>query len=447
METDQSGQPSVEKLVFMSDHNTETIQRIGPFNILNEIGRGAMGVVYRAYDPTIGRELAVKTLYVPRFSQEAQVVEARQRFVLEAQAAGRLSHPNIVVIYQFGQEQDFQYLAMELIPGASLDKLMAAGRVWSAAEISSIVGQTAAALDFAHANQVIHRDIKPGNIMLRPDGVVKVTDFGIARVSEQVLTTAGTWGTPVYMAPERINGERGDGRADQYALAVVAYQLVANDLPFGKTGDMALLHQILQNEPARLSDARLDAVVRRGLAKDPANRFASCTELALALEGALAAAPDVVTKRTVLPLPLEPKPKPSRRWVGFVLLLLLLIGGGIAWFVLYPHSEGGHMPVADRTSAPPPLTPHQPVRTAARLIREVEAERPLFKKMLREKGVLRFSATVTPEGKLAEFVLLGGPKGLVGAAEKAAEKWRYEPATVDGQPIEQIVTIEVKFKN
>ena len=110
--TDQSGQPSVEKLVFMSDHNTETIQRIGPFNILNEIGRGAMGVVYRAYDPTIGRELAVKTLYVPRFSQEAQVVEARQRFVLEEQAAGRLSHPNIVVIYQFGQEQDFQYLAM-----------------------------------------------------------------------------------------------------------------------------------------------------------------------------------------------------------------------------------------------------------------------------------------------------------------------------------------------
>jgi serine/threonine protein kinase len=176
----------------MSDHNietdhTETIRRIGPFNVLNEIGRGAMGVVYRAFDPAIGRELAVKTLYVPRFSQESQVAEAKQRFVLEAQAAGRLSHPNIVVIYQFGQEQDFQYLAMELIPGASLDKLMTPDRVCSGPEIASIVGQTVAALDFAHANQVIHRDIKPGNIMVRPDGIVKVTDFGIARVSAATL--------------------------------------------------------------------------------------------------------------------------------------------------------------------------------------------------------------------------------------------------------------------
>jgi TonB family protein len=403
-----------------------------------------MGVVYRAFDPTIGRELAVKTLYVPRFSQESQVAEAKQRFVLEAQAAGRLSHPNIVVIYQFGQEQDFQYLAMELIPGASLDKLMTADRIWSGPEIASIVGQTAAALDFAHANQVIHRDIKPGNIMVRPDGVVKVTDFGIARVSEQILTTAGTWGTPVYMAPERISGERGDGRADQYALAVVTYQLLSNDLPFGKTGDVALLHQILQNEPAPLLDRLIDRVVQRGLAKDPAKRFPNCSEFARELAGALAAAPDVLTKRTALPLSMERRG--SKRWIGFVLLLLLLIGGGIAGFVLYPRPEK-ETATAVTPSRSRGAPPHQPVRIAARVIRQVSAERPWFKRALLEKGPVRFSATVTTSGRLTDFVLLSGPKGLAAAAQRAAEKWRYEPATVDGQPIEQLVTIEVNFKN
>src|ERR1043166_9163221 len=189
----------------MNAVDTQTIRQIGPYQILNEIGRGSMGVVYRAFDPHIGRELAIKTLHVPQLADENQVAEARQRFTLEAQAAGRLSHPNIVVIYQFGQESDYQYLAMELIPGASLDKLMTSHESWTPGEIASIIGQTAAALDFAHGNQVIHRDVKPGNIMLRPDGVVKVTDFGIARVSEQILTSAGAWGTPVYMAPERID--------------------------------------------------------------------------------------------------------------------------------------------------------------------------------------------------------------------------------------------------
>jgi serine/threonine-protein kinase len=440
----------------MSDHNTQTIRRIGPYNVLNEIGRGAMGVVYRAFDPTIGRELAIKTLYVPRFAEESQLSEARQRFVLEAQAAGRLSHPNIVVIYQFGQEQDFQYLAMELIPGASLDKLMAGGRVWTPAEIAGIVGQTAAALDFAHANQVIHRDIKPGNIMVRPDGVVKVTDFGIARVSEQILTTAGTWGTPVYMAPERIGGERGDGRADQYALAVVAYQLVSNDLPFGKTGDLALLHQILQNEPARLQDARLDRAIRRALAKDPAKRYPTCTDFAAALQEALAAGPDVLTKRTALPLsaplPAPVARRPAKRWGGFVLLLLLLAVAGVAafflhrGFVLHPGPGEASRPVPALQNEPAPAV-HVPVRKDAVLIEKVDPARPFFKKLLREKGVVRFSATVTTDGRLTGFVLLSGPKGLVAAARKAAEKWVYQPATEDGQPVEQTITIVVDFRN
>ncbi|HZL56846.1 MAG TPA: protein kinase, partial [Bryobacteraceae bacterium] len=416
----------------MSDHNTETMRHIGPYRLLNEIGRGAMGVVYRAFDPTIGRELAIKTLYVPRFAEQSQVTEARQRFALEAQAAGRLSHPNIVVIYQFGQEQDFEYLAMELIPGASLDKLMVPGRAWPPEEVARIVAQAASALDYAHANQVVHRDIKPGNIMVRPDGVVKVTDFGIARVSEQVLTTAGSWGTPVYMAPERINGDRGDGRADQYALAVVAYQLLANRLPFGKTGDHALLLEILQNEPAPLADPYLNRVIGRALAKDPARRFESCGAFAQALGGV----PDVFTKRTAVPIPVA-KPRRNRTaLVLFFIFLAFLALLGIAGFVLYPHPAPRY-PSTFRRSLPQTQAPviHQPVRRAPVLLTSVAPGRPIWKRMFGGKGTVRFSATVDTDGRLRDFVLLSGPRGLAPSAMKAAEKWRYAPATVDDEPV------------
>jgi tRNA A-37 threonylcarbamoyl transferase component Bud32 len=435
----------------MPDHNTETIKRIGPFHINEEIGRGAMGVVYRAWDPLIGREVAIKTMYAPRLGEESQIAEARQRFALEAQAAGRMSHPNIVVIYQFGQERDFEYIAMELVPGSSLDRLMAAGRVWTHAEVASIIGQTAAALDFAHANQVVHRDIKPANIMLRPDGVVKVTDFGISRVEKQVLTVAGNWGTPIYMAPERLQGERGEAPVDQYALAVVAYQLLANRLPFGQTGDLALLARILQNEPDRLPDANQDAVIQRALSKDPAQRFATCTQFSEALQEALTA-PEVFTKRTVLPVALSPIPvtKRTRRvWPVFVLLIALLTAAaiGVAWFVLHQPAAG---PRTRGTTSETPETPASPkrvpVRTDAAVIREVMAKRPFMAKLERVKGSVQFTATVGADGIPRDFVLLSGPKKLESAAMKAAAEWRYRPATVDGEPVEQQVNLTVEFQ-
>jgi len=432
----------------MPDHNTETIKRIGPFHINEEIGRGAMGVVYRAWDPLIGREVAIKTMYAPRLGEESQIAEARQRFALEAQAAGRLSHANIVVIYQFGQERDFEYIAMELVPGSSLDRLMAAGRVWTHAEVASIIGQTAAALDFAHANQVVHRDIKPANIMLRPDGVVKVTDFGISRVEEQVLTVAGNWGTPIYMAPERLQGERGEAPVDQYALAVVAYQLLANRLPYGQTDDLALLARILQNEPDRLPDANQDAVIQRALSKDPAQRFATCTQFSEALQEALTA-PEVLTKRT-LPPPTLPITKRTRRvWPVFVLLIALLMAAaiGLAWFVLHQPATG---PQTHRTTSETPATPaaprHIPVRTDAVVIREIMAKRPFVAKLERVKGSVQFTATVGADGIPRDFVLLSGPKKLENAAMKAAAEWRYRPATVDGEPVEQQVNLTVEFE-
>jgi len=336
-----------------------------------------------------------------------------------------------------------------LVPGSSLDRLMAAGRVWTHAEVASIIGQTAAALDFAHANQVIHRDIKPGNIMLRPDGVVKVTDFGISRVEEQVLTVAGNWGTPIYMAPERLQGERGEAPVDQYALAVVAYQLLANRLPFDQTGDLALLARILQNEPDRLPDANQDAVIQRALSKDPAQRFATCTQFSEALQAALTA-PEVFTKRTVLPPPPIPVTKRTRRvWPVFVLLIALLAAAaiGVAWFVLHQPAAGPHThgPTSETPETPAPPR-HIPVRTDAAVIQEVMAKRPFMAKLERVKGSVQFTATVGADGIPRDFVLLSGPKKLENAAMKAAAEWRYRPATVDGEPVEQQVNLTVEFQ-
>ena len=235
-----------------------------------------MGVVYRALDPAIDRPLAIKIIRTHEFDSAEEVTEAGMRLTREASVVGRLSHPNIVALYQFGKEPDFDYIAMEFVPGASLDKLLKSGRQFRPPEVVDIVLQVAAALDHAHTNGVVHRDIKPANIIARPDGVVKVTDFGIARISSQTITREGSsMGTPAYMAPEQIKGEKADARSDQFSLAIVAYQLFSGKLPFNADSDMALMLQIMNNEPAPLRDPpKADRIIRRALANDPAKRFA-----------------------------------------------------------------------------------------------------------------------------------------------------------------------------
>ena len=157
-------------------------EQIGPYEIVDELGRGAMGVVFRGLDPSIGRAVAIKVIRSQEFSTADENAEARLRFTREASAAGRLSHPNIVTVYQLGEERGFQYLVMELVPGSSLEKLMGAGTPMKAERALGILRPIADALDHAHGEGVVHRDIKPANILVRPDGKVKITDFGIARV-------------------------------------------------------------------------------------------------------------------------------------------------------------------------------------------------------------------------------------------------------------------------
>jgi serine/threonine protein kinase len=239
-----------------------------------------------------------------------EIPEARQRFVREAQTVGKLRHDNIVTLHQFIEETDSLYLVMEFIPGGSLHKLIRSETPLTTGEALEIVRQVASALDYAHSNGIVHRDIKPGNILLGNDPVrkrrvMKVTDFGIARISSQTMTTTGVaMGTPTYMAPEQIKGLKVDAKADQFSLGVVAYEILGRRLPFTASDVHALSYQIVHDEPASLLEANpalppeVERVIRRALAKNPEQRFASCGAFADALEQALAP-PAPATRKTV----------------------------------------------------------------------------------------------------------------------------------------------------
>jgi serine/threonine-protein kinase len=270
----------------------ETIEkkRIGKYEITGILGRGGMGVVYRAEDKRIGRQVAIKTL-TENFSGQPEMLE---RFYREAQA-GILQHPNIVIVYDLGDEDGVPFIVMEYVSGDPLDKLIASGRHISMIDKLSIIEQVCAALGYAHHRGVVHRDIKPANVIVQQDGVAKLVDFGIARVqgssSEGGLTRTGNViGTIHYIAPERLRGKPFDGRSDIFATGIMLYYLLAGQLPF--TGEDMTVLQKLVNEPhPPLSTflanypPQLDAIIDRALAKDPDQRYSTAEEFAADLHG------------------------------------------------------------------------------------------------------------------------------------------------------------------
>ena len=210
----------------------------------------------------------------------------------EAQSAGKLSHPNIVTVYDVDEDGDTAYIAMELVEGRTLEQLLRKGPVRELALAASVLRQAAAALDYAHGRGIVHRDVKPGNLMLGPGGVVKIMDFGIARIGSSNLTQTGSvLGTPSYMSPEQVKGEELDGRSDQFSLGVVAYEMLAGQKPFPGENLTAVIYKIVSKEPPSLAahcpdiSPELEAVVMRALSKNPDDRFADCEELAEAFEG------------------------------------------------------------------------------------------------------------------------------------------------------------------
>lgn len=287
-------------------------EKIGRYELIEMIGQGGMGRVYRARDPLIDRVVAIKTIELADAGAKAE--ELRPRILREVRAAGRLLHPHIVQIFDVGELPDKAYIVMELVEGRTLWDLYDAGERPGPAEAVRILEQVADALDYAHEQGIVHRDVKPGNVLIDAKGVAKITDFGIARImtDERLTQTGMIVGTPHYMAPEQLQ-EAGVGpAADQFALAVNAYELLTGQKPFDGESFSSLLYMVLNEEPPPLAEFDLDLppsveqALRKGLAKDRGDRYLSCRALTDALQAALApdsAAVPAVAKKNSRRLP------------------------------------------------------------------------------------------------------------------------------------------------
>lgn len=268
-------------------------ERLGKYRITGVLGEGAMGVVYRGFDPDIRRLVALKTIR-RQLGEGAHAVETAARFRNEAQAAGRLLHPGIVGVYDFGDDGRIAYIAMEYVEGRTLAHYLANRQRFGEADIACLIGQVLDALQHAHEHGVWHRDVKPSNVIITPQGRAKIADFGIARTENSGLTMANSvLGTPMYMAPEQFTGRNIDHRIDLYATGVLLYQLVAGRPPFVGSPEV-LMYKVVNDLPPPPSGvegeartARFDGIAARALAKDPAQRFAAAHAFRQALIDAL----------------------------------------------------------------------------------------------------------------------------------------------------------------
>jgi serine/threonine-protein kinase len=272
-----------------------SIQTVGRYEITGELGRGAMGVVYKAMDPTIGRTVALKTMRLDVHGLDAQ--EMVRRFQNEARAAGVLNHPNIVTIYDAGEHDGIFYIAMEFIEGTTLHELLAEQRVLPTEEVIGLTRQICRGLDYAHSNGIIHRDVKPANIMITANGTVKIMDFGIAKSGGQVTNTGQVLGTPNYMAPEQVKGRPLDGRSDLFSLGVILYEMLTGEKPFVGQNVTTIIYKIVNETPITPRDLDvtvhpgLSAIVTKALAKTPDDRYQSGADLIRDLENYKLAGP------------------------------------------------------------------------------------------------------------------------------------------------------------
>jgi serine/threonine-protein kinase len=260
----------------------------GRYKVLQPIGKGAMGTVYKGLDPAIDRLVALKTIRLDQMAESDETEELRQRLTREAKAAGKLSHPNIVTIYDVGEEGPLQYIAMEFLQGQTLETMLKTGLDWDYRTLSRVMIQACEALDYAHENGIVHRDIKPANIMILEGNRVKVMDFGIARIDKSAsMTQSGTaLGTPNYISPEQLRGQPVDRRSDIFSLGVVFYELLTKEKPFKGDSISALIYSILHTNPTPPSEINLDIprifdkIIAKALVKDPDVRFQRAKDMA-----------------------------------------------------------------------------------------------------------------------------------------------------------------------
>ena len=375
----------------------ETIETLGKYEIKRTLGRGAMGIVYEGWDPVIARRVAIKTVKLPD-EADPETQEALARFRREAQAAGRLTHPNIVAVFDYGETNDVAYIVMEYVDGPTLNTLLDKNERFALNNAVHVMLDVLAGLQFSHERGVVHRDIKPANVMLTSNGQAKIADFGIARVESSSMTQAGTLlGTPAYMSPEQFMGQVVDARTDIYSSGVLLYQLLTGERPFDG-GMSAIMHKALNTEPPAPSQISViappsfDAVVRRAMAKRPEDRFPSSAAFAEAIRTALASRAEPAVSEdetTLIAAPQEPKPaasasvrtapgpvtlapagltngSPARRKLpaimGAATVAVLIAGGGAWWYLSQPRSASSVPPRQAGTAAvAPPKTPEAPV--------------------------------------------------------------------------------------
>jgi serine/threonine-protein kinase len=265
---------------------------LGRYEVEKELGKGAMGTVYLGKDPKISRIVAIKTLALAQEFDEDEIDVVKKRFFREAETAGRLNHPNIVTIYDAGEEHDLAYIAMEFLKGHDLSRYCKPDNLLDMRRVIGIVERAAEGLDYAHKQNVVHRDIKPSNIMYEPESdTVKITDFGIARITDSSKTKTGTvLGTPSYMSPEQLAGKKVDGRSDLFSLGIMLYQMLSGSLPFKADSMASLMFKITNEEAVDIQTIRaeipqaLATVVNKALIKDADQRYQTGIEFANALK-------------------------------------------------------------------------------------------------------------------------------------------------------------------
>ncbi len=262
------------------------IKNLGRYQVMSVLGKGAMGLVYKGLDPAINRLVALKTIRLDFVTDPEEMEELKERLFREAQAAGKLSHPNIVTIYDVGSEGNLQYIAMEYLQGQTLEQLMKRKTKFNYKIVAQIISQMCQALEYAHERGIVHRDIKPANIMILPDYSVKIMDYGIARIDSHSMTKTGiAMGTPNYISPEQLKGQATDRRADLFSLGVVMYEMLLQRRPFKGESITSLIYSILNHDPMKPSEVNpeipllFDHVIMRALKKDPSQRYQKATEI------------------------------------------------------------------------------------------------------------------------------------------------------------------------
>jgi len=347
------------------------VEQIGRYRILDELGRGATGVVYRAQDPAIGRIIAIKTIRLSDFTDEAERDRLRERLFREAQSAGILSHPNIVTIYDISEENGLAYIYMEFVDGPPLEKILNSSEPLLPDGLLSILRQIALALDYAHKKGIVHRDIKPANILIHESTLAKITDFGVAKILSQQMTQSGVMmGTPNYMSPEQVQGHAVDGRADQFSLAVIAYEVLTGEKPFVADHLPSLLYRIVREEPVpaqRLNPTlspQVDVVLRKALSKSAADRYPTAVEFV-----------DALTEACNLNPNWRPLPRSGSQNLPTM--------GGAAPAYHAPEAAAASASASLSDSAPAPVrTPPPEIPTRPLRAEDTESGNPLLKSLL-----------------------------------------------------------------